>query len=232
MGEPGPERSPQAELRRLNRAYRALCMCHRHITHAASEEELMQSLCQTLVDVGGYRMAWIGYPDARSQRVRPIAAAGPDEHRDYVHEISIGWADDELGRGPTGVALRTKRPAINRDSELNPRYAPWREQALERGFRSSIALPLLCDAECIGALMVYASDPDAFDADERQLLERFADDLAFGITSLRVRAKLDAAEYDLRRARPTRGPASPSSTRRPTDSSPSIASGDTSTSTR
>ena len=197
---PGEPASPQLELRRLNRAYRALTLCNGHIIRAASEQALLDSLCQTLVDVGGYKMAWVGYPDGNRHRVRPAAVAGTPADRDYLGKIEVAWSDDALGQGPTGIAIRTGAPSTNRDSGTNPSYGPWREEALRHGFRSSIAVPLLADGATLGALALYASDPDAFDEDERALLTSVAGNLAFGIAALRTRITLGKSEEQLRHA--------------------------------
>lgn len=42
-----------------------------------------------------------------------------------------------------------------------------------------------------GSLTVYARESDTFDRDEVQLLQQLADDLAFGVTALRMRAERD-----------------------------------------
>ena len=187
------------ELRRLNRAYRALCLCSTHVVRATSETELADLLCKTLVDVGGYRFAWVGLPDEdHPASIRHIAAAGTDDG--YLDEIRAAWSEDDAQRGPTKAAMRTGVPTINRDSRSNPDYAPWREQALRRGFQSSIAVPLISDGVVIGALSLYAAEPDAFDTDECELLVHFADGLAFGISTLRTRQKLDLRDEQLRQA--------------------------------
>lgn len=131
------------ELRRLNRAYRALSLCNGEIARATSEQQLRNALCETLVNVGGYPLAWIGFAEPESFRVKPVALAGDAAAQPYLDSIHVTWADDEHGRGPTGVAFRSRQPAINRDSSNNPEYGPWRDQALRFGLRSSIALPLL-----------------------------------------------------------------------------------------
>jgi PAS domain S-box-containing protein len=145
------------------------------------------------VTKGGYRLAWIGLaePDERKS-VRPVAQAGFEEG--YLETVNITWADDERGRGPTGTAIRTGKPAVNRNSETDPAFAPWREPAVERGFASAIALPLTLSTGTIGALVVYSTKVDAFDADEEELLRRLAEDLAYGIGALRDRAERERAE--------------------------------------
>lgn len=187
----------ESELERLTRAYRALCACQSQIVRAASEQEMLDSVCRTLVDIGRYRMAWVGYAEHDPQRtVRPVAVAGEDAG--YLSSIRVTWADDAHGHGPSGTAIRSGRPHVNRDSDKNPAFAPWREEALRRGFRSSVALPLSAEGEVFGALSVYSVEADAFDGHECSLLIRFAEDLAFGVSALRARRSLAQRDTEAR----------------------------------
>ena len=61
--------------------------------------------------------------------------------------------------------------------------------ALQRGYHSSIALPIKVEQIVIGALNIYASEPDAFGSQEVTLLTELSDDLAFGIQTLRGQAE-------------------------------------------
>ena len=101
---------------------------------------------------------------------------------------AITWADAERGRGPIGAAIRAGKVVWVQDYEFDPRVAPWRDQALERGYRAGVALPLKDEAGGVfGALSIYAGERDAFTAEEVRLLEQLAADLAFGILVLRQR---------------------------------------------
>ncbi len=200
MGEPGDSRSLSAHLERLNRVYRAISLCGGNLVRASNEHDLLEALCRTLVDTGGYPLAWVGFPEGPRARMKPAAVAGAPEARAYLEEVLVTASDEELGRGPTGTAFRTGQPAINRDTETNPHFGPWKGQALKRGFRSSIAVPLVAQGRSLGTLNVYAAVPDAFDSDERDLLVRFGEDLAFALDSLHTRLALEDTQERLRRA--------------------------------
>ena len=55
----------------------------------------------------------------------------------------------------------------------------------------------MCDGCVLGALTVYAADLDTFNAGEMELLAELADDVGYGITSLRARAERKRAEAAL-----------------------------------
>ncbi len=180
-------------LHKANRALRMLSDCNRVVARSAEERSLLVEACRLVIEVGGYRLAWIGLAENDTRRtVRPVAQAGYGGG--YLDTVDITWSDTERGRGPTGTAIRTGRPVACRDILSDPDYRPWRESARARGYASSIALPLVVDDATLGALNIYAEETDAFDAGEVELLVELADDLALGVSSLRHRAERRRAE--------------------------------------
>ncbi len=181
------------ELRRKNRALAALSQCNQALLRARDEDAFIGELCDILVRVGGYRFVWVGYRvDDAARSVRPVGHSGEEDG--YLSGLRISWADGPLGQGPTGTAIRTGKAVVCRDIPSDPTYRPWRQQAVERGYAASIALPLRGDDGCFGALNLYARNPDAFDPQETALLQELADDLAYGITTLRTRRRLAESE--------------------------------------
>jgi len=188
------------ELRKVTQAYKALSACNQTVMRATEGGELLQEVCRIIVSECGYRLVWIGFAEHDQARtVRPVAQAGYEAG--YLETINLTWADTERGLGPTGTAIRTKKPVINREVLTNPDFAPWRAEAIKRGYASSAALPLFTgEQEALGALNVYAAEPDAFTPEEVTLLLELAGDLAYGLESLRVRAANARAEEALRKS--------------------------------
>jgi len=86
--------------------------------------------------------------------VEPAAQSGFEE--EYLSTIQVTYNDSPLGCGPTGTAIKTKKPVFQRHIDADPTYAPWREAALARGYRASAAFPLLVRDRALGALNVYS----------------------------------------------------------------------------
>ncbi len=195
-----PPAGPMEErLRRLNRAYLALYRCNQALTRAVEESALLQEVCRTIVEAAGYRLCWVGYADPEGAKVvHPVAQAGYEDG--YLEKIRVTWDDTAHGRGPTGTALRTNRPSVFQDVATDPQFAPWRDEARQRGYASVLGIPLLADQHILGVLTIYASEPKAFDAEEVDLLTALANDLAYGILALRTRVERARAEEALRRA--------------------------------
>ena len=178
---------------RLTRALILLSKCNSTLIRASNEQDLLVNICQLAIDVGGYRMAWVGFAQNDvTKSVYPVAQAGSGD--EYLDSVDISWANTERGFGPVGTAIREKIAIVNQDVLNNPLFTPWRNAALNCGFQSSIALPLIVNNKVLGALVIYASEPYAFNQEEVSLLEELANDLAFGIETLRMRVKHNAAE--------------------------------------
>ncbi len=176
------------ELFRANRAYRVLSRCNQTLIRAAEESRLLHEICKIIVEAGGYRLAWVGFAEQDEQKtVRPAAQAGYEDG--YLETVNITWADTEHDRDPTGTAISTGKPSVVRNILTDPNYAPWRAEAIKRGYASAIALPLVVNGNPFGALNIYAKEQDAFDEEEIELLTELAGDIAYGIASLRTRAE-------------------------------------------
>jgi len=179
-------------LRSANRQLRMLSDCNQALFRTSGESELLQTICAIAVEVGGYRMAWVGYAEADDHRtVRPAAHAGCEEG--YLRELDVSWADDERGRGPIGTAIRTRRPCLVRSIADDPRLASRHAAALRRDYAAVCALPLTAGDRSLGALAVYSSAAEVFTDVEINLLSELANDLAFGIVALRTRDERERA---------------------------------------
>jgi PAS domain S-box-containing protein len=194
----GIERKQAEEkLARLNRTLQTLYQCNQALVRATEECELLRSVCRILVEVGGLRMAWVGYREFNEEKtVRPIAQAGYEAG--YLDRINITWADTERGRGPTGTAIRTATTCWTRDNLTDPNLAPWRADDLSHGYASSISLPLISNGQAFGALALHAEETDAFTESAIEQYTDLASNLAYGVMALRTREERKRAESEIR----------------------------------
>src|SRR5450830_562727 len=183
----------EAALKHANRALATLSEVDRTLVHATSEEEILQKICQAIVQQRGYRLAWVGYAQHdESKSIKIMAHAGHDEG--YLATMQLTWADTERGHGPTGRAVRSGTTQRCQDIANDPLNLPWRDEALKHGFASSISLALVNEDNVVfGTLTVYSDEVNTFTPAEVDLLEEMADDLSFGVQSLRTRRERDLA---------------------------------------
>jgi two-component system, cell cycle sensor histidine kinase and response regulator CckA len=181
------------ELKMLNRALLAISNCNQALLHANNEAELLREICRIVVDIGGYRMAWVGYAhDDEAKMIRPVAQAGFEEG--FLDTMMLSWADTERGDGPTGTAIRTCHPCSICDIQSDQQFRPWLIEATARGYASVLSLPLKTGDKAFGALTIYSAIHESFNMEETKLLTALADNLAYGITMLQTRSARDEAE--------------------------------------
>ncbi|MBI4877482.1 MAG: PAS domain S-box protein [Acidobacteria bacterium] len=181
-------KAAEAELRKTSRTLRLLGECNQALIRATGEPALLERLCRLVVNDGGYRMACVAFAEQDpAKSVRVLAKAGHDAG--YTDSAEVTWAEEPRGLGPSGTAIRTRKPAVVRDITTSPEFAPWRDQALQRGYASATALPLTVEGSVVGVLKIFSAESDAFDEPEMALLTELADDLSFGIQVLRRRAE-------------------------------------------
>jgi len=173
-----------ADLERIRRVVRNV---NQALVRATSREEIERRVCEILSEADPYVFAWIGVVADDAGTITPRTAAGVEAG--YLDDIEIA-AEGEAARGPTGRAIRTQDLAVVQDIPEDPDYEPWREAALDRGYRSSAAVPLIYDETIYGVLNLYAASTHAFDEQEQELLSEMAEDISHAIYRARVRTDL------------------------------------------
>lgn len=195
--DPVDGRRKRHALIRGERALAFLSGSNRALMQAEDSDTLVQTICQLACTVGGYELAWVGHAEHRPGRpVRMLAAAGPSA--DLLRTADIRWDDGPQGSGPTGLAIRSGQIQALRFDTAAAELAPWLGCVQAAGLRAGVALPLSVDGEIYGTFSLYSTDPAAFDEEEVLLLRGVADDLAFGIETLRLRQAHSRAEERLR----------------------------------
>lgn len=183
----------ERELHKLNRTLDALSRSSQEMTRAKDELPFLNEVCNIIINYCGYMMVWIGYAEDNEEKtVKPVAFSGFEEG--YLETLNLTWADTERGNGPTGRAIRTGEMAICKNMLTDPAFEPWRIDAIKRGYASSIVFPLMNNSKTFGAITIYSKEPDSFTDDEIELLSELADDLSYGITSIRSRIAQSEAE--------------------------------------
>jgi len=181
---------------KANRVYWLISQINQTIVRTHDRNELFRESCRIAVEFGKFRMAWIGIIDQETKTVIPFSFAGfEDEYLSSINRISFD--DIPTGQGPTGRSIREGRPIVCNNFETNPIMGPWKKEALKRGYRSNISLPIKLYGEIIGAFTLYASTDEFFDREETELLIEVASDISFALDSIENERKREVAEAAL-----------------------------------
>jgi PAS domain S-box-containing protein len=192
------QKNSEREMGKLNRMLMAISESNKALTQSKDLRDYLNRVCSIIIKDCGYKLAWIGLKENdKNKQVNPVAQAGFEAG--YLKTLDITWADTERGRGPTGRAAREGRVQICRNMLFDPVFKPWRNEALKRGYASSIAIPLKTDGETFGVLTLYSHEPDPFSRDEIMLLGELGFDVSYGVTLIRAREKNMEAEGEIKK---------------------------------
>lgn len=173
-------------MQRANRALRTISAGNQALIHAAEEAHLLQEMCDVAVNVGGYRMAWIGYArDDADKTIEQMALSGFE--KGWPNPSPLTWNEARHVSCPAGHAIIRGTTSVVQDILSDPELETWHENARQYGYASCIALPLMNDKRAFGVLVLFDDKVNVFDADEVQVLQEMSGDLAFGILTLRVK---------------------------------------------
>lgn len=177
-------------LQKTNRALKTISEANQVTIKSSEEDKLLKEACKILVDEGGYRLVWIGYSATDKPILKPMAWAGYDEG--YV-EGAVALAEKERILDPAIIAAKEKRIVIIPDLQADTNFRPWLKDATQRGYKSTIAIPLLADETVLGTMAIYSSELGTFTAEEVGLLESLSRSLSYGVMSIRDRNEKKAA---------------------------------------
>lgn len=179
------------------RLYEFISSCNDLIIRAKTPEEIYKEICKIAVTKGDFLFGWVGIPDESKKLIE--SRYQWNEEQDYVKELKVSTLDDAYGQGPTGRAYRTGQYYYCNDIANDPIMVTWAPRALERGFRSSIALPVKAEAKVVSVVTLYAPQPFFFTDEEIRLLLRVAENISFAITAFANNQKRITAEKQLQK---------------------------------
>jgi len=158
-------------------ARRLFINCGRALAQAVDEQDLLQSVCNTLVNDCGFRLAWFGYtePDP-SKSIRLVAQAGDQD----------GFLKETSGsETPVTLAIQAGETCWIKAVADSPLVVPIRAAALKRGYTSALSLPVKSGGRLFGALTIYADDSGKLDEPIVERLREWSDLFALRVKTLR-----------------------------------------------
>lgn len=185
----------EEDIQRSKRLYEFISKVNDLILHAKTAEQIYSEICEIAISSGGLLFAWVGIPDEKEQLIKPHYMAGYSNG--YLQSGKVSTVDNVEGMGPTGRSYRTGKYYYCNDISNDPVMAPWRNEAVERGYLSSIGLPIKVAGKVESVLTMYASKAFFFTEDEVQLLLRVADNVSYALTTFNIDTKRKAAEKQL-----------------------------------
>jgi GAF domain-containing protein len=120
-----------------------------------------------------------------------VTLSDPDGRR-----VTVAATDDvvaradalqyELDQGPCLTAWAERVVVRVDDVDREDRWPAWVEAVRGTGLRSALSAPVVAGARALGAMKVYASEPDAYGEREERLLTTFATQAAALLANMRT----------------------------------------------
>ena len=187
----------EEKLSRTNRVLAVISQINQMIIRTHEQNNLFAEVCRIAVEYGKFRMAWIGLIDEQNKIIKPVVWNGFEEG--YLTKIGkISANDIPEGRSPIGRVIRDGKYLYCNDIANDPIMAPWREEALQRGYRSSISLPIILLNRIIGAFIIYAVDPFFFNETEINRLNEVTGNINYALEVMENEKKRMQAEEKIK----------------------------------
>jgi len=197
-----PEKNPstvscceqlEKDLARSRRTLDTIVSCQKVFAVAQTKTDMLQKICDVMVEVGGFRMAWIGI--CQHNFIKPLAFSGIIDG--YLETSKLSYDKKKSDGYPACRVIRSGKPYLVQDIVTESDSVSWQTEALKRGYASVLALPLVSNGKVFGSLCLYADEPDHFYERDAEYYNRLAENIVYGIVALQTRSERYRAEDDL-----------------------------------
>ena len=166
------------------------------ILHAQETKMLFDEVCQGIVDVGKYKLAWIGEVPADVTQTEELGITSASGDLGYLKaKLIVGW-DELTVNNPVLDAVNRNEPTIINNTHRSPEFAAWCDDAKQFDIESVVVLPLNFN-NTRGALAIYSAAQSAFGAHELAIFKRLAGNISLAVRSIQNREDKEVAVHNL-----------------------------------
>ena len=142
---------------------------------------LQRVLHEVMQNVGGERSSIVVLDDV-GKAVDATIVYGKE-----VHEHTTQQLRDTVERGLAGWVMRNRKAALVLDTSKDERWLMRPDDALDRsGIKSAICVPLLAREKLVGVLTLVHPAPNAFSAEQLDLMQAIADQAGIAVLNARL----------------------------------------------
>ncbi|NLT50391.1 MAG: PAS domain S-box protein [Ignavibacteria bacterium] len=184
------QKKAELEIIRMNRLYAVISQVNQAVVRINDQTSLFRELCNITVKFGKFRMAWIGLFNKSDSTISAKYWSGYEEGFLKKTEKNYSVVKNETFNPVTEAFLTGKICQCN--DIANIAFTPkWKEEALSRGYRSLISLPIKTEGSTFGVFSIYSAETHFFKGLELNLLEEISGDINFALTSLNQKKLLN-----------------------------------------
>ena len=182
----------------IARTFAALNATNEAILYAKSPEELYAKVCEAAFSVGDFLAVAVFLLEPETNLLRFAAGCGDDVLRLRSIDISIVAGTPE-GSGVSGQAFRDGRVCVSNDFLNDQHSLAWREGATANRVGAAAALPLTCNGENVGVLLVSRREAHSIDEQLVAMLERVSANISFALDNFDHETARKNGERTMRR---------------------------------
>ncbi len=182
----------------IARTFAALNATNEAILYAKSPEELYEKVCEAAFSSGDFLAAAIFLHDPATGLLRFAAGCGDDVARLRGVDISV-VANTPEGSGVCGQAFRDQQVCVSNDFLNDQRSLAWRASVKAAQVGAAAALPLTCNGESVGVLVVTRQEARSIDGQIVTMLQRVSANVSFALDNFNHEAARKAGERAMRR---------------------------------
>jgi len=184
----------QEKIVRLSRIQAVLSGINSAILRIRDRQALFDEACRIAVDDGGFGIAWIGLIEGNGSTMTTAAYKGIELNR-LTRLLDALAREHSVDHSLPNQALSTENSAFCNDIRTIAHLDPASRDALEHGYRSIIALPLLPGTKSVGVMVLYARSPGFFDEEELKLLNELGGDISFALNHIEQEERVSYLSY-------------------------------------
>jgi len=186
-------KADEKKIKRSNRDLNTLNDVNLSVMMSLSEEQLLYETCRVLVESNEKIFSWIGIAEQDEEKtIQPVAHYG--FNKGFLDNTDFSWSEELYF--PCGQAIQKGKHEYVPDISVTDIH--WKDQALERGYKSVLALPLLEHGDAFGVINIFSKETNGFDSANIESLNRVASTISHGILSLRGEEAKKKAEDSLK----------------------------------
>ncbi len=150
--------------------------------------QTLDLIARRVSEVAAFNFCGIVLSDDRWERVHLGGSHGfPPHYAERLTGMHRAPVDDPaMADSPTQRAMRHARTVVLGDVLRDETFAPWRQLAVDYGYRSLVSVPLIVQGEVIGVLNGYSTEPRTLAGAELATVEALASQAALAVRLTRL----------------------------------------------
>lgn len=185
------------EVQRLSRLYHFVSRMNESVLKSETEEDIFSEACRIAVEVGKFRMAWIGLYDEKNDRITPVAWDGYDNG--FLDTLDIPGMKVSESAIPSAKAIRQKAPVFYNDIANDPDIPVFiKQEMVKRDYLSGTSFPIFINGKVVAAMVLLVSEPFFFNELEIKLLQGVTDNITYAVDKITIREHQTKSEANLR----------------------------------